>query len=740
MVENGSRASTSPTGSPTGSPKTGTVSNFGTQNARAAGDLGKAIKDGVSDLAHPSGPVNFGKNAAKLPAVVTKETAKGAINVAAASVGVTAHGVAQGGRVVKAGADATKVTQLMHPRHLNDRRKESRDGNALSSDSDAFQRIKAEAIAAATEEEENSGGTRSKLLASVCFLEMMANFDAGVLPATIGHVMAEFDLNFSDGGVLGALVYLGLVVGAPITGWALTNFKSQRQILMFSAVLNCCGVLAFALAPNVPLLYVGRTLIGLTQAPLIVYMPVWVDLDCGHDLTHGGHEGCYNPRWRIPLYIQAVGVLSFAPLFAYVKGRHFNARGGTQGRIRWRTVKHFQRIQRQKAKDEPLDASLDSPAMEKSGGMLDTWEQEDWVKDITHRFNHEESDLAPSHLVHDAHSAVHHFDGIDGLHLGESIGLLEIFGHGHDDSSSLTDSGVCKQLEMMARSTLFVSLTLALSGLYFVVTGIQFWVTDYLTMPVEEGGMGQEQGLVVMCFSICSLTGPTTGVFFGGWVIDRQGGYKDETGKAAMDTLRTCSYFGVGAVVFSCLTAFATNFWVALGAMWMVLFMGGALLSPATGVCINSVHPDLRSFSSALSMFAYNILGYAAAPFTCGVIAQAFGLKWGFRCTLLTSTVCFLALLGAYFVSKKEYEENATAEDGQENSDSARKRFSNPLHSDNSPSSDRRSSTDSTESMDSLGSLDGIGSLGRQPKKRSSKDFGLDVKGNDMRSSLLENS
>jgi hypothetical protein len=137
-------------------------------------------------------------------------------------------------------------------------------------------------------------------------------------------------------------------------------------------------------------------------------------------------------------------------------------------------------------------------------------------------------------------------------------------------------------------------------------------------------------------------------------------------------------------------------------------------------------------------MFAYNILGYAAAPFTCGVIAQAFGLKWGFRCTLLTSTVCFLALLGAYFVSKKEYEENATAEDGQENFDSARKRFSNPLH--HSPSSDRRGSTDSTESMDSLGSLDDIGSLGRQPKKRSSKDSGLDVKGDDMRSSLLESS
>lgn len=70
--------------------------------------------------------------------------------------------------------------------------------------------------------------------------------------------------------------------------------------------------------------------------------------------------------------------------------------------------------------------------------------------------------------------------------------------------------------------------------------------------------------------------------------------------------------------------------------MWGALFWGGALLSPATGVCLNSVHPDLRSFSSALSMFAYNVLGYAAAPFSCGIIAQHWGLKWGFRVTLLT--------------------------------------------------------------------------------------------------------
>ena len=82
-----------------------------------------------------------------------------------------------------------EVTIGAHPRRKD-------DGTVLSPESDAFKRIKEEALRAATEEEEASHGTRTQLLASVCFLEMMANFDAGVLPATIGHVMCAASASF----------------------------------------------------------------------------------------------------------------------------------------------------------------------------------------------------------------------------------------------------------------------------------------------------------------------------------------------------------------------------------------------------------------------------------------------------------------------------------------------------------------------------------------------------------------
>ena len=227
----------------------------------------------------------------------------------------------------------------------------------------------------AEEEELASGKARGRMFALFCFLEVMANFDAGVLPVTISHVMTEFKLSFSQGGMLGALVYLGLVMSSPIAGYLLTNLPGQQKLLFCAAIANSLGVMAFALAPNTFWLCVGRALIGFTQAPIIIYAPVWVDefappadatmwmsllqasvaigIMCGYvvaglivtygadeichdgisDPTHAGHYGCYSPQWRVGLYIQAIGMALFGPIFFLCPARHLDSRGGPEGRV-----------------------------------------------------------------------------------------------------------------------------------------------------------------------------------------------------------------------------------------------------------------------------------------------------------------------------------------------------------------------------------------------------------------------
>ena len=84
-------------------------------------------------------------------------------------------------------------------------------------------------------------------------------------------------MSYGQVGLLGSLTYVGLVFSCPVTGWALTNLKSQRRILVVATTVNTVAVFLFALSPIWPILAITRFLIGFTQGPIIVYAPVWVD-------------------------------------------------------------------------------------------------------------------------------------------------------------------------------------------------------------------------------------------------------------------------------------------------------------------------------------------------------------------------------------------------------------------------------------------------------------------------------
>ena len=103
-----------------------------------------------------------------------------------------------------------------------------------------------------------------------------------------------------------------------------------------------------------------------------------------------------------------------------------------------------------------------------------------------------------------------------------------------------------QQLCRLLSSALYMRLVFALSGLYFIVTGIQFWATIYMVEKVGANPLTVKTGFV-----LTSITGPLIGVFFGGWLIDKLGGYKDDSGQSGVVALRVCSYLGAGAVLFA---------------------------------------------------------------------------------------------------------------------------------------------------------------------------------------------
>jgi len=127
--------------------------------------------------------------------------------------------------------------------------------------------------------EEEAATNRGWMFFIICVLQMLANFDSGVLPATLSHVQTSFTppISDADAGVMGSLLYIGLMLSCPMSGYLLTVYRNQRIIICGAILMNALAVLAMALAPSAWYLYVSRFFIGFLQAPIFIYAPVWVD-------------------------------------------------------------------------------------------------------------------------------------------------------------------------------------------------------------------------------------------------------------------------------------------------------------------------------------------------------------------------------------------------------------------------------------------------------------------------------
>ena len=90
----------------------------------------------------------------------------------------------------------------------------------------------------------------------------------------------------------------------------------------------------------------------------------------------------------------------------------------------------------------------------------------------------------------------------------------------------------------------------ALDGLYFIITGIQYWLSDYMIKH-----MGIPETTVFVSFAITTITGPVVGVIVGGSLTTKFGGY---TTKKAMKLIVS---FGLGCMLVALPTPFLYDFW-----------------------------------------------------------------------------------------------------------------------------------------------------------------------------------
>ena len=468
---------------------------------------------------------------------------------------------------------------------------------------------------------------RNKIFVMFLLADLFLNYDSGVIPASLLEIVKEIDLGYKEQALLGSLVYLGLSFASLFTSPIFSKFGASK-VCCYVLILNSLNCFLFSITNNKFILFFTRFFMGVTEAFIVVYGPVWVNN--------------YSPKDKSATWM---GILHSCTVFGMISG--YIIAGITinflQGFLNWRFA-----IQIQGIAEIPI-------------AIMFFLEDENHINvnisDDDERFERSLSLVScePGNRVHsdDIRNNIKN-DSLDYPNAGnapksETVKAITI----RHNKPIKTNSFISQAIEVLSNH-LYLSVTFGLCSIYFIVTGIQFWMTAYLIKIIHG-----EPIKVVLTFSFTTVTAPLAGILMGGAFADRYGGYK---GNNTYKAIKMCAAFGFISFVFAFPLGFLYSFVYVTILLWAFLFFGAAIVPVTTGIMISVVRKECQATSSSLSQLIFNLCGYFLSPFLTGFIMDFFddkreGFIWGIRVVFWWVIFAMISLVSAWLMEYRKKKE-----------------------------------------------------------------------------------
>ncbi|KPI89430.1 hypothetical protein ABL78_1466 [Leptomonas seymouri] len=468
------------------------------------------------------------------------------------------------------------------------------------------------------------------------WLKTIGSFDSGAFSAALGAesgIGNSWELSMKHQGILTSSVFLGNVIGCPLSGYFFSRYNEKR-VLCGALVVHTVFTFLFAAVPHYTIALINRFFIGFTLSFIVVYTPVWIDefapknrqsvwmashnagvplgIMLGYILAVGPQMVVDSVDWNWAFFLKCLLMIPTITYVAQVDSRTINTA---------RT-----------AADNDKDDN-DADTAEESGGNNDARGECGRPSNAATSANPPVA-AAPASMRNSLRDQASRA-------LRTPIGDIPASIMAHLRYAVSGFQFFCVPLLC---NVVYICSVISLTSLYFVATGLQNFVTQYLQEPPFEASMAT----IMVGFGSAVVTAPVCGVIAGGILLDLIGGYKRNLPRVTLFLLT----WGGLAVLFSIVCIFAKTTCGFLLVMSVVLFCGGALIPPGAGLTMAHLPDHLRPTGAALSQTVYNLLGNFSGPLVCGWVADATGkLRYGIITLLLSSTLGVLPLFGILFVA-----------------------------------------------------------------------------------------
>ena len=463
-----------------------------------------------------------------------------------------------------------------------------------------------------TEPEEEIPSFRRNCIYAVFLLSnLFLNYDTGVIPASLIEITKEIHLDYSEQALIGSLVYLGLSFASIFVSLIFSKFGPSK-VCSIILLLNLISCFVFSLSSNKIILFSMRFMMGVTEAFIVIYAPVWVN-------NYSPLE--YSTTWMGILHsCTALGVI-LGYVAASIIINFFDT-------LTWRFAIQIQGF------------------VEIFFSLFFWFERDDYI-------NVDMRKTIPANEIELENKDINRLSNASPSFSPSKVRSSRKFDPRIDTIETGNLSRYLYQTKIVLTTPLYVTITLGMCAIYFIVTGIQFWMTKYLIEILDI-----EPLLVNIIFSGISITAPLFGVLVGGTISDIYGGYK---GKNVIRAIKMIIAFGLVSFVFAFPMGFLFQIIYLSVLLWTFLFFGAAIIPIGTGIMISAVPKYCQATSSSISQLIFNLFGYFFSPMVTGFIMDRFidkrkGFIWGMRVVFWWVIFCLIFFISSYFVAIKNYE------------------------------------------------------------------------------------
>ena len=426
------------------------------------------------------------------------------------------------------------------------------------------------------------------------FIDIIISMDIGLFTSASTIIKESLKIDDKKFGLFGSCIHFGRIFGT-ILFMFIINIFNRKNLLIISLFINCFSIFCFIITDNIIILIISRILNGLFTSFELIYFPMWIDqfgiqnkktlmmsllqmaFPIGMIIGYTANTILGSKKWNITLLIEIISLFICNLCIIFVPKKYFSKKLNFK--------QHFDGV-------------------DKIEKMKKIKIRKKYYQDmkLTNK-NKKDKDSNKLNL------------NLNKNKTNIEVNRASLFGE--NNLAQIRNNDIFtfrKKIKFILSNKIFVCTILYKSINQFILSGLTFWLTDYLENILGEKNSFQRLYVYIEAIVI----GPIIGIALGGFLGSLTGGYEKKYSVLGIFILQAI------AVVFSIFVPLVNN----INLFALILSMFNAFMSSVipvnTGLILWTLPKNLKGIGNSLGNLITTILGKFPSPFLYGYIQYLF--------------------------------------------------------------------------------------------------------------------